>query len=162
MGIGGGIVYLRGVYDVCYNRHMENTKHKQGTVSELLAASHFVQNGCKVFLPIDSFGEYDLVVDDGTLKRVQVKTIYWDNSKCRYLISCVTSHIRGNNRRTNKKYTNTSFDVLCAVNLKTNRIYKIPIEKVNGRRSITVYPNGKPDSVNSRYEDFEQYAEQLQ
>ena len=34
------------------------TKHKQGTVSELVAASHFVQNGYRVSIPVESFGEY--------------------------------------------------------------------------------------------------------
>jgi len=31
-----------------------NTKHRQGTVSELVAASHFVQKGYRVSLPIES------------------------------------------------------------------------------------------------------------
>jgi hypothetical protein len=137
------------------------TKHRQGTVSELLAASHFVRNGAMVFLPVDSFGEYDLIVDSGKLMRVQVKTVYWDNSKQRNLISCVTSHIRGSGRRTNKKYREMSFDVLCAVHQQTSTVYKIPVAKVAGRRSITVYPDGKPKTVNKRFADYEQYAEQL-
>lgn len=136
-------------------------RHKRGTVSELVAASHFVQNGYKVSIPVENFGEYDLIIDKDQLQRVQIKTIYWDNSKNRYLISCVTSHIRGKGRRTNKKYTNNAFDLLCGVHLESGNIYLIPYERVDGRRSITVYPKGKPDTVNTRYEDFEQYAEQL-
>jgi len=138
-----------------------NTKHKQGTVSELVAASHFVQNGYKVSLPVDGFGEYDMIIDDSKLYRVQVKTIYWDKSKSRYLISCVTSHFRGNGRRENKKYINDCFDLMCGVSVEHQRIYLIPFENVAGRRSITVYPTGKPKTVNTRYDDFEQYAEQL-
>ena len=131
-------------------------------MSELLAASHFVRNECKVLLPLDGFSEYDMVVDElGELRKVQVKTVYWDNSKKRWLISCVTSHIRGNLRRTNKKYQAHSFDLMAAVHEPTRTIYKIPIEKIAGRRSITVYPEGKPKTVNGRYEDYEQYAEQL-
>lgn len=137
------------------------TKHRQGTVSELVAASHFVQNGYKVSLPVDGHGEYDLIIDKDGLRRVQVKTVYWDNSKSRYLISCVTSHIRGNSRRVNKKYTAKQFDIMCGVSLENNKIYLIPYELVEGRRSITVYPNEKPNTVNTRYKDFEQYAGQL-
>ena len=135
-------------------------KHKTGTVSELIAASYFVRNNYIVSKPITDFHEYDLIVDDGTLKRVQVKTAYWDNSKKRYLVSCVTSHIRGNGKRYNKKYSEGSFDILCAVEHKTNSIYLIPAEKIIGRRSITLYPEGKPETVNSRYDNFEQYKVQ--
>jgi hypothetical protein len=131
-------------------------KHKQGTVSELLAASYFVQNNYIVSKPLSDFNEYDLVVDNGQLKRIQVKTIYWDNSKQRFLISCVTSHIRGNTHRENKKYRNSSFDLLCGVEMKSGAIYLIPIDRIVGRRSITIYPNGKPNTVGTRYMDFEQ------
>jgi len=132
-------------------------KHQRGTVSELLSAKYFVEQGHTVSKPITDFGEYDLVVDfNGTLERVQVKTIYWDKSKERYLISCVTSHIRGNGRRVNKKYDKHSFDSLCAVEEETGAIYLISNSLVRNRRSITVYPKGKPDTVNKRHMDFEQ------
>lgn len=133
-------------------------KHLQGTVSELLASSYFVRKGWLVFTPIDGHGEYDLVVENnnGQLKKVQVKTIYWDSNKNRFLISCVTSHIRGNGRRVNKKYKEKCFDFLVGVERSTNAIYVIPFEKIFGRRSITVYPKGKT-KTNGRYEDFEQY-----
>ena len=143
---------------VRYNGNMTNTKHRQGTVSELLAASYFVQKGCIVSSPIDRHGEYDLVVDDGRkMRRIQVKTIYWDRSKNRFLISCVTSHIRGNGRRTNKKYSDNSIDTLVGVEHESGAIYEIPYEKISGRRSITVYPKEKPETVNKRYQDYEGY-----
>lgn len=132
-------------------------KQQQGAVSELLTASYFVQSGYLVSKPITDHWEYDLVVDDGTLKRVQTKTVYWDNSKKRYLISCVTSHIRGNGRRLNKKYTESSFDIMVAIEPETLATYIIPVGVVAQRRSITVYPKGKPATVNTRYEDFERY-----
>ena len=132
-------------------------KHQQGTVSELLATSYFIQNGYIVSKPINDFNEYDLVIDNGELKRIQVKTIYWDNNKKRYLISCVTSHIRGNQRRVTKKYQQKSFDYLCGVERNNNAIYLMPINVIAGRRSITVYPDKKPKTVTSRYKDFEQY-----
>ena len=134
------------------------TKHKQGTVSELLAASYFADKGYIVSRPIDTYQEYDLIIDkDNILSRIQVKTIYWDNSKSRYLISLVTSHIRGNGRRTNKKYHNNSFDYLVGIEKETYALYQIPIKIITGRRSMTVYPKGKPKTVNNRFNDFEQY-----
>ena len=132
-------------------------KHKQGTVSELIASAYFVQTGYVLSKPINDFGEYDLIIDNGELSRVQVKTAYWDNSKQRYLVSLITSHIRGNGRKPNKKYTDKSFDLLCAVQKETNSIYLIPIKEISGRRSITLYPDKKPKSVNNRFEDFERF-----
>ena len=92
-----------------------------------------------------------MIVDDGVrLKRVQVKTVYFDNSKKRWIISFVTSHIRGGGRRVNKKYSTNSFDELCAVHLDTNSVYQIPVEVVAGKRSATVYPN----QLNGPYEKY--------
>ena len=137
-------------------------KHINGTVSELLAEAFFVSKGYIVSKPINDFNEYDLVVDDfNSLKKVQVKTIYWDNNKNRNMVSCVTSHIRGNENRYNKKYSDKSFDLLCAVHADTKSFYILPFEAISGRRSITFYPEGKPKTVNGRYEDFESYKETI-
>lgn len=133
-------------------------KQRHGTESELLAEYYFVNNGYIVSKPINDFNEYDFVIDcNGALYKVQVKTIYFDNSKNRWLGSCVTSHIRGANRRINKKYNEKSFDYALFVCKERNCVYLIPIEKIAGRRSITFYPDSKQKNVNSRYEDFEQY-----
>lgn len=140
------------------------TKHQNGTVSELLAQQFFVDKGIVVSKPINDFNEYDLVLDNpikSSIERAQVKTIYFDNTKQRWLASLVTSHIRGNERRTNKKYSESSFDVGVFVCKEYNAIYIIPISELVGRRSITFYPDGKPDTVNSRYTDFEKYKHRL-
>ena len=139
-----------------------NDKHRHGIESEVLAEYYFVHNGFVVSKPINDFNEYDLVVDyNGVFYRVQVKTIYYDNSRGRWLSSCVTSHIRGNNRRTNKKYSEDSFDYGLFICKEYNCVYYIPIDKIAGRRSITFYPDGKPENINSRYNDFEEYKHSL-
>lgn len=141
-----------------------NIKHKNGTVSELLAEQFFIERGDIVSKPINDFNEYNLIVDTPSLlklQRVQVKTIYYDNSKQRWVASLVTSHIRGNGRRENKKYSETSFDIGAFVCKEHNVIYIIPIEVLLGRRSITFYPDSKPNTVNSRFDDFEYYKYRL-
>lgn len=139
---------------------MNHSKHQNGTVSELLAASHFARHGYRIARPINDFGEYDLIVDDGSLKRVQVKTVYWDNAKKRHLMSFVTSHRRGKGI-VNKKYSADSFDLLCGIHAESGTMYLIPCTAIIGRRGVTVYPEGKPKTVNGRYDDFEQYARRL-
>lgn len=137
-------------------------KHIRGTISELLVSSYFVSKGYIVSKPINDFNEYDLIIDNGeSIQRVQVKTIYWDTNKARNLCSCVTSHIRGDEHRYNKKYTKGSFDILCAIHKESSSIYVIPFDSVVGRRSITFYPDGKPDTVNNRFNDFEKYRKKF-
>lgn len=138
-------------------------KQINGTKSELLAEYYLINKGYVVSKPINDFFEYDFVIDDGSgvLYKVQVKTIYFDNNKQRWLGSCVTSHIRGNNRRTNKKYTEKSFDYGLFICAEHNKAYLIPIALIAGRRSITFYPNGKDNKSETRYSDFEKYQETI-
>ena len=139
------------------------SKQINGTKSELLAEYYLIRHGYNVSKPINDFSEYDFVIEDeyGKLFKVQVKTIYFDNSKKRWVGSCVTSHIRGNNRRTNKKYTEKSFDYGLFICAEYNKAYLIPIECIVGKRSITFYPNGKNNKTNTRYKDFETYIDTI-
>lgn len=137
-------------------------KQVNGTKSELLAEYYLTNKGYIVSKPINDFSEYDFIIDDNrNLYRIQVKTIYFDNSKQRWLGSCVTSHIRGNNRRTNKKYTEKSFDFGLFICAEHNAAYLIPIDLISGRRSITFYLNGKDNKSETRYFDFEMYRESI-
>jgi len=138
---------------IVYNKYTMN-KQQKGTYSELLAMAYYVKLGWFVSKPINDFGEYDLLIDNNTGKplRVQVKTAYWDNSKKRYLISLVTSHIRGNGRKPNKKYKENSFDRLIAIEPNNQVIYEFSIFDVVGKRSITVYPDKEIET--NRYKMF--------
>jgi len=133
------------------------SKHKRGLLSELIAEEHLVRNDLCVARPISGHCEFDLLAFDcGEWQKYQVKTIYWDKSKKRYICSLVTSHIRGNGRRTNKKYTKKSFDVLLAVEPGTKTVYEIPFNAIEGRRSITFYFNN-PKTRQKNNNNFEEY-----
>lgn len=140
-----------------------NIKQINGIKSELLAEYFLINQGYIISKPINDFSEYDFIIDDekGHLYKVQVKTIYFDNNKSRWLGSCVTSHIRGNGRRTNKKYTKKSFDYGIFICAKYNCVYMIPISLIENRRSITFYPNGKTNKSNTKYSDFEQFRQNI-
>ena len=129
-------------------------KQQKGLYSELLAMAYYVKLGWQVSKPMSDHSEYDLLIDNGSgvPKKVQVKTAYWDNSKKRYLISLVTSHIRGKGRRTNKKYTEKSFDILLAVEPDNAVVYEYQINSVAGKRSLTVYPDRNIET--NRYKLF--------
>lgn len=122
---------------------IKSEKHKSGAASELLAAAYYINQGYIVSKPIIEGYEYDMIVDmKGCLSRVQTKTIYFDNSKKRYMFSCATSKVRSGKKTTNKKYTKDSFEFLCAVCLFPRAIYVFPVDIVEGKRSITLYPDG--------------------
>lgn len=138
-------------------------KHINGTKSELLAEYYLITHGYAISKPINDFLEYDFVVEDinGKLYKIQVKTIYFDNNKQRWVASCVTSHIHGNNKRTNKKYTKKSFDFGLFICAEYNKAYLIPISLIEGRRGITFYPNGKNNKSNTSHKDFEIYCDNI-
>ena len=140
-----------------------NSKQINGIKSELLAEYFLTNQGYIVSKPINDFSEYDFVVDDcnNHLYKIQVKTIYFDNNKQRWMGSCVTSHLRGNGKRTNKKYTKESFDFGLFICAEYNSVYMIPISLIEGRRSITFYPNGKANKSNTRYSDFEKFRQSI-
>ena len=138
------------------------SKHKNGNLSELIAQEFFLKYDYEIAIPLNQFFRYDLLVKYITeyFQKVQIKTIYWDNSKKRNICSLVTSHIRGNNKRQNKKYKKNDFDLLCAVEINTRSIYLIPFDKIKGRRSITFYPQGEKNKTNTKHIDFEKYKKQ--
>lgn len=139
-----------------------NQKHKNGIISEYLAAAWFTNNGFTVSWPSDCFGEYDFIIDDkvNSPKRVQVKTIFFDNGKGRYIGNTVLSHRLSNGHTINKKYSDNSFDLCAFVCRDYNAIYILPIELVKNRRCITFYPDGSEPNYRCKC-NYESYKETL-
>jgi len=136
---------------------MMNSKQKNGLLSETIAMTALIQNDIPFAIPYGSFDEYDFVVKTSSgFKSVQVKTCFMDNSKKRFIVSLCTTHRRGGEALKNKKYTDTSFDFLLAVCHDPLAFYIIPVSEISGRRSITLYPGGIPDSSinNPRYKQM--------
>ena len=139
------------------------SKHVNGLVSELLAAAWFTSRGYIVSLPINQFVEYDLIVDNGTdePKRIQVKTVYFDNSKNRYICNFGLVHKRSDGTTKIKKYDENAFDYCAAVCLEQNAIYILPIKDVAGRRSMTLFPDKEGVTSTNRFRHFEEYKHVL-
>ena len=143
---------------------MYTTKQKNGLISETLAITQLVKRDIPFSIPYGSFDEYDIIADTSKgLKRIQVKTCYFDNNAKRYVVSLATSHRRGNETITNKKYSIDSFDYLIAVCIILEIYYIIPINVIEGKRAITLYPEGIPETTirsnkNAGY-NYEEYKE---
>ena len=136
--------------------------HKNGAVCEFLAAAWFTNNGYIVSWPTGNFSEYDFIIDkkDEEPKRVQVKTIYFDAHKKRYISGLTLSHRQADGTTINKKYDGNSFDICAFVCMDYNAIYAVPIDKIIGRRSITFYPD-RPQTHIKRPVNYERYKDQL-
>ena len=141
------------------NQHFQ--KHISGTTCECLAAYYFTARGYTVSLPIDKFGEYDFIADNGeNQQRVQVKKIYYDEAKQRYVSSLVTAHVR-RGRKINKKYEDGAFDLFAFVCPEYNAIYIIPLSELIGRRSLTFYLDRPQVAKKDKYPNFERYRREL-
>lgn len=136
--------------------------HKNGVICEYLAAAWFTNSGYSVSWPQHNFSEYDFIIDkkDETPKRVQVKTIYFDVNKQRYLCGLTLTHKRADGTTANRKYNADSFDLCAFVCVDYNAIYVVPIERILGRRSITFYPD-RPETHINRPFSYERYKEKL-
>lgn len=134
-----------------------------GQISELIAQKYFVENGCKVSKPIQECCDYDLVIDyKNTLLRVQVKSIYWDSSREKYVCNLLNAHRISTNddnikKHKIKKYDKNSFDILCAVERDSNIIYIIPIKYILGRSRLIFYPFEKPKKISNKLVNLEKF-----
>lgn len=141
---------------------MYGEKQQNGLISESMVSTELLKRGIPFSIPYGSFNEYDFVAETPHgFKSIQVKTCYWDNSKNRFIVSLCTTHRRGGETLKNKKYKVCSFDYLIAVCHDPIAYYIIPIEKIAGRRSLTLYPSGVPESSlgNPRFEKMENLEE---
>ena len=135
-------------------------KHIQGVICEYLAAAWFTNNDYMVSWPFAHFGEYDFIItkEGEKPKRVQVKKVYFDNAKNRYISSLILSHKNCDGTTRNKKYNADSFDICAFVCVDCNVIYVVPISEIIGRRSITFYPDSDEPKISSQrpasYERF--------
>jgi hypothetical protein len=113
-----------------------NTK-KQGDVGLGAAIAFFSQQGCTVLLPLTDSQGYDLVIDDGKLRKIQVKTT---NYKLEDKYWNFNLSVKGGNQSGNtiKKFDNSSVDfvfVLCGDGTR----YLIPSVAINAQGNLTLY-----------------------
>lgn len=127
---------------------------RNGTVSELLAEQWFVKHNYTTSKPLNDFNKYDLVVDiDGSLQRVQVKTIIYHKRDHCYFGKLFTSHRGAGGIWKQRKYDCAQCDIVAFVSEKHNSIYLIPMKEVEGRSQITFY-FGETPKKKKNYEEY--------
>jgi len=113
---------------------MFNT-HVKGQIAELKVQLRAVEKGMVISKPIPE-ARYDLVLDDGTeLLRAQVKYV---DSSSKNSQGAVMLHLGKKTAGKTRVYQENDFDILLAYLPRVDKIVRLPVEMVAGKRSITI------------------------
>ena len=106
---------------------------KQGDIGMCYAMAYFSKMGYTVSIPITDSQDYDLIIDNGNILKVQVKT-----TKFKYNgVYCVNLKTCGGNRsgQTIKNFDLNTSDLLFILT-DSNDIYVIPKSEIDSRTAI--------------------------
>ena len=110
------------------------TNKERGNAGLALAIAYYGSNSYVVSIPLNDTQDYDLVVDNGTLKRVQVKfTLHMGRTG--YSVSLKSSG--GTKGTIYKHVVDTDIEILFVVT-EAGTMYEIPIKDINNRSSLTL------------------------
>lgn len=106
-----------------------------GNVSEGMVLSALIKSGRSVLLPFGGSLRYDMAVDEGEIRRIQVKTARVDRGAIRFPGSSVN---RDSKRRSHYRGQADYFGVYCPEN---DRVYLVPVDEVPSREvSLRLVP----------------------
>lgn len=93
------------------------------------------RNRCTVCIPITDSQQYDLIIDNGTLSRVQVRTTVTASDYGIYIVNLRTCG--GKYGLTRKVFESGTFDLLFIVTEKENR-YLIPAIEITSKTAMSL------------------------
>ena len=112
----------------------------QGNSAEAFAIYYFTNAGYSVSKPLFENSHYDLIVDDGSLKRVQVKSSTSVNKSGSYAVELRT---KGGNKSWNgvvKLISSDMVDIVFIVDGDDN-FYIFDAKQLHGKGRVTVNPS---------------------
>ncbi len=111
---------------------MAESKRK-GDLGEAMVMADVLRRGYKVAMPVGEDWRYDLIVlRKGQLQRVQCKFVVSNGEKIS--VPCRA----GSAKNTSYVYTSEDIDCLAVYDQKTDRVYYIPAERLNGHRYFAI------------------------
>lgn len=111
-------------------------KTQQGNIGLGRAIAYYTSRGIPVMLPLNDAQKYDLVIDEGSLKRVSVKTTRSKNNNGKFIVQLKNTTL-GANHNTIRRFNREDSDVLFIVTRDFN-MYEIPTCEVNSTCNLTL------------------------
>ena len=110
---------------------MRDNSKTIGDLAELKVAAMFAEKGYFVSKPLTDNAPYDLIIDDGSLKKVQVKArCERDNKVLVELRTTMVNYVRD--------YDKDDFDLLAVYNTDSGKIAIFNWDQIGDRRSLTI------------------------
>jgi len=109
----------------------------KGTLSELLVLTRLVREGYSIAIPFGNQKGWDCLVETPSgWDKYQVKTAYRRSDRPSISVDCIRSgDPKSKDRGRDRGYSEGELDFLIAVDLDSCMMWKLPSEKVVGRRS---------------------------
>jgi hypothetical protein len=139
------------------SKSLERLPKLRGELAELAFMYRASGEGIAVAKPYGDSHPYDFLVQHGSrLLRIQVKSTFKKTgARGRFGFQVIVSHRRG---RANGKglslYDRSEIDFIAAFVAPLEVWYLIPIEKLGGRRAISLYPAGSRLRLAGLYEEY--------
>ena len=110
---------------------MRDNSKTIGDLAELKVAAMFAEKGCFVSKPLTDNAPYDLIIDDGQLKKVQVKArCERDDKVLVELRTTMVNYVRN--------YEKDDFDLLAVYNTNSGKIAVFNWDQIGDRKSLTL------------------------
>lgn len=109
---------------------------EKGNKGLSLAIGYFGSNGYTVAIPLTDTQDYDLIVDDGVLHKVQVKYVEHKNKAGNYDVGLRV--MSGTSRKPAKMANECIYDLLFIV-CGNGKMYVIPKDAIKNMNSIALY-----------------------
>lgn len=127
----------------------DNTK-TIGDLAELKVAAMFAEKGCFVSKPLTDNAPYDLIIDDGSLKRIQVKARCERDSK-------VLVELRTTMVNYTREYEKEDFDLLAVYNTDSGKIALFNWDQIGDRKSLTLRTTSPKNNQVDKVMMFDDY-----
>lgn len=112
-----------------------NYKSHQGNLGLGAAIAYYTSKCIPISIPLNDTQGYDLIIDDGTLKRVQIKTTK-SKSSTGYIVQLKNSG-GSSGKSVIRSFDNTKSDILFVLT-KSGERYEIPTSIIKARSAITL------------------------
>ena len=112
-----------------------NYKSHQGNLGLGAVIAYYTSKCIPISIPLNDTQGYDLIIDDGTLKRIQIKTTK-SKSSTGYIVQLKNSG-GSSGKSVIRSFDNTKSDILFVLT-KSEERYEIPTSIIKARSAITL------------------------